>query len=187
MRSGIDWHLVARVVVPFATLFVGYYLNRLFEARAKLLVYYGHISTHKFQAPGGQWIPIHTHAVVVSNAGRKPAHNMRLGHLLLQNYEVIPSVSYEVKNLPEGGAEIVLPILCPGEQVTVSYLYEPPTTFQNINTYVKSDEGLARALNVVPAVQHGALRRWGVRALAAVGAASILYVICDFLFCFAQA
>ena len=39
-----------------------------------------------------------------------------------------------------------MPTLVPNEQVTISYLYFPPTTWKQINGPVKSDEGLARVL-----------------------------------------
>ena len=38
------------------------------------------------------------------------------------------------EDLPQGGKEIVIPVLAPGEQLTISYLYFGPTTVQNIGS-----------------------------------------------------
>jgi len=35
------------------------------------------------------------------------------------------------------------------EQITISYLYYPPTTYNQINTYVKSREGYAQLIEVL--------------------------------------
>lgn len=60
-----------------------------------------------------------------------------------------PPIEYETKII-DGGTELVFPILVPGEQITISYLYFPPVIMSNINTYVKSDEGFAKILNIIP-------------------------------------
>ena len=60
-------------------------------------------------------------------------------------------MAYEVNDLPGGGRELLFPRLVPGEQVTVTYLYFPPVIWSNINSYTKSDEGLATIINVLPA------------------------------------
>lgn len=48
-------------------------------------------------------------------------------------------------------------VLAPKEQVTISYLYFPPMTYQNVNTYVSSDEGSAKIVKVIPTVE---LPKW---------------------------
>jgi hypothetical protein len=69
----------------------------------------------------------------------------------LPNYNVIPNTRHEIYSIPGGGKEIFLPILVPSEQITLSYLYFPPTTYTDINIYVKSDEGFAQEIKVIPA------------------------------------
>jgi hypothetical protein len=65
--------------------------------------------------------------------------------------------------------EIVFPLLGPGEQVTVTYLYFPPRTYHDINNGIRSDEGPARA---VPMQLQQQFPKWGqalIGALMATG------------------
>ena len=55
-----------------------------------------------------------------------------------------------MSDLPGGGQEILFPSLVPNEQITVSYLYLPPVTWDQINLGVKSDEGFAKVIRVIP-------------------------------------
>ena len=60
--------------------------------------------------------------------------------------------------------------------MTISYLYFPPLTWDHVNSYTKSDEGLARILTVIPTPLPP---RWLVRtfwSLVFVGATAVLYV-----------
>lgn len=102
-------------------------------------------------SPGVQ---VNVHSIVVRNTGKKTAFNVRLGHnVRVHNYVLEPQVQHEKKESPAGPWEIVLPALVPGEQVLVSYLYFPPITWHQINSYTKSDEGSARFLNILPTPQ----------------------------------
>jgi hypothetical protein len=87
-------------------------------------------------------------------------------------FSVFPPCAHEVS-----GAEICVPTLTPGDQLTVSYLYAPPLTRNQTNTYVKCDEGIARVLNVLPTPQQP---RWILRIMLVVlivGAVSIVYLL----------
>ena len=84
---------------------------------------------------------------------------------------------YHVSELPGGGREILFPSLVPGEQVTVSYLYFPPVIWDQVNRSVKSDEGLAKVIQVIPMKQYP---QWLNRLMAVLffaGAISVLYVL----------
>ena len=87
--------------------------------------------------------------MVIRNAGRRPAHNLRIGHTVLPEFQIYPKVQYEIVDLPDGGKEIVLPILVSKEQITISYLYFPPLTWNQINTYFKADEGFAKTVTMI--------------------------------------
>ena len=80
-----------------------------------------------------------------------------------------------MSDLPGGGQEIVFPSLVPNEQITVNYLYFPPVIWDQINLGVKSDEGFAKAIRVIPMRLYP---KW-LNKLAAVfvlaGAISVLY------------
>lgn len=117
-----------------------------------------------------------THAVVVRNSGRLSAKNVRLGHKSLPNYYIYPNTKYEVTSLPNGGNEIIFPILVPNEQITISYLYFAPTTYAEINTYVKSDEGLAKVIDVIPAPNLIAWQKVVLYILLFMGLSTIIYI-----------
>src|SRR2546425_927663 len=155
----IDWELVAKVGGPIVGGFVGALIDRALEDRPKVVTYLGHTSAIVLRTGVPTPIQVHTHAIVVANAGRKPAQNVRLGHYVLPDFQVYPSVAYSVANLPSGGQEINFPSLVPKEQVTVSYLYFPPLIWNQINSYVKSDSGQAR-----PELVRGGLPSHGWRA-----------------------
>lgn len=172
----IDWGLVADIAAPIIALFVGATLDRLLERRPRLLTYCGHVSSFTLRGTAGN-TRIHTHSVVVWNGGRKPANNVRLGHPYLPSFELSPSTQCSVEPLLGGGHELILPILVPGEQVTISYLYYPPITWNQINSYVKSDEGMATQIAVLPTRQYP---KWVVRIgrfLLIVGVVATVYSI----------
>jgi hypothetical protein len=127
---------------------------------------------------------VHTHAVVVRNVGRLPARNVRLGHNVLPpNFTIYPPRLSRIERLPGDRNEIVFDTLVPGEQLTISYLYQPPLTWNQINTDVRSDEGLAQVINVLPARQYP---KWLIRVLTfllIIGAVASLYLLmASFLF-----
>src|SRR5437762_1297129 len=119
----IDWPLVVSIAIPILTLFLGAALNRVLERRVKLITYLGHTSVFAVQPNPPAINYIHTHAIVIRNGGRLPAHNIRIGHYVLPNFYIFPAVAHTVEDIPQNGKDIVIPILVPGEQITVSYLY----------------------------------------------------------------
>src|SRR5260370_23854420 len=124
---GINWDLVLRIGVPLLCIFVGWALNRFTERRSKLITYYGHVGTLTAQ---GQ--RVHTHVVVIRNVGKKPATNVRVSHHFLPDFNIWPPVKHTTEDVAGSGKDIVIPALVPGEQVTINYLYFPPTTAQNV-------------------------------------------------------
>ena len=176
----IDWNLVVKISVPLGTLVLGKYLDRWLAKRPKLISYLGHVSS--FTLHGQNPMQVYTHAIVVKNAGRVAANNIRVGHNVLpQNYQLIPSVPHTVVQIQTGGAEILIPKLVPNEEITISYLYFPPLTWNQINSYTKSDEGFAKVLNVLPIPRPS---KWVIAllwALIFIGVVSLLYLGVDFV------
>lgn len=173
----IDWDLVIKIAIPLATLVLGRWLDQIFAKKPKLISYVGHVSSFALQNPNQPPTNVFTHAIVIRNAGRIAASNVRVGHHTLPDYQIFPAVPHQRLPLQGGGAELLIPKLVPGEQITISYLYFPPLTWDRVNSYTKSDEGFARILNVIPTPQPP---RWLVRsfwALVFVGATAVLYVI----------
>jgi len=136
---------------PLLAAVIGVIAKSYIEERSKIISYLGHVSTFALQDDEEPKSFVYTHSVIVRNAGRKTAKNIRLGHdILPANFNIYPKVQYSIEYNPEGSAEILIPTLVPKEQVTISYLYFPPLTVGKINTYTKSDDGLAKIIDVIP-------------------------------------
>jgi len=172
----INWQVVATIAAPIITLFVGVWVNRRFESRPILISYFGHLSVLNHRPPQGQQITVHTHSVVLRNAGRRSATNVRIRHNVLPDFNIWPRLAHTVEDLPGGGREIVIPTLVPGEQITVSYLYFPPLTVNQINTEIVCDQGFARAIPVLLQRQYPKWFNVTVVALVFVGIVCVLYL-----------
>jgi len=173
----IDWGVVATIAAPIITLFVGVWANRRFENRPHLISYYSHISAFTHIPDQGEPFNVHTHSVVLRNAGRRTATNVRVRHLLLPDFNVWPQVAYRVEELPRGGAEVVIPNLVPGEEVTISYLYFPPVTVDQINAGIRSDEGLAKQIPVLLQRQYPRWFNVTAATLMLIGIVAVLYLV----------
>ena len=176
----IDWNVVATIASPIVALFIGAALNRILENRPRVIVYLGHvsgISLKKYEQP----IQVNTHSVVIRNAGKKTDTNIRLGHNTLPDFQIYPDIEYEVKQLPGGVKEILIPKLVPKKQITVSYLYFPPLTWDQINSHLESDSGPLKVLNVLPTIQ---LPKWLISLLwilIGYGVIAILYTLYELI------
>lgn len=169
-----DFETVAKIGSPLVTLIVGAFIKHYSEKSSKVLSYIGHVSAFTLQDEKKS--AVFTHSVIVRNAGRRAATNVRLGHNVLPvNIRVEPQINYKVETNPEGAAEIVIPILVPKEQVTISYLYFPPTTWQQINSYTKSDDGFAKIVSVIPMPQPSIVVQWTTKGLFLIGASFVVY------------
>lgn len=173
----IDWTLLAPWPGPILAAFVGAAIARFVEKKPKLIAYVKHSSAVTVHPPNSQPADVHTHSVVVRNAGRQTANNVRLGHQFLPDFSVYPSIRYEVSDLPAGGKEIVFPFFVPGDEATITYLYFPPVLWSGINTHVKSDEGFAQILNVLPTPQLPAWQQLVFIALFFLGVSAAIYLL----------
>jgi hypothetical protein len=149
-------------------------LKKYTEARSRVVSFLGHVSALTLQDE--QHTVVHTHSVVVRNAGRRAARNVRLTHgVLPPNVTIYPPVQHSIERNSDGSGEIVLPVLVPKEQVTVSYLYFPPLLWNQINNNTKSDEGFAKIINVMPVPRPSKGVIAAVWLLAFIGASFVLY------------
>jgi len=98
-----------------------------------------------------------------------------LTHPYLPSFNVYPDIEHRVDDLPGGGKEIIIPTLVPNEQVTISYLYFPPVTWNQVNGQIKSNEGLARVLQVLPTQQYPSWFNHLVAGLMLTGLIAIIY------------
>jgi len=173
----IDWNVVATISSPVIALFVGVWVNRLFESRPVLISYFSHVSAFRFTPSGNQPSQVNTHSVVLRNTGRQSATNIRLHHLFLPEFNIWPTIVHNIEALPDGSKDIVIPTLVPDEEITISYLYFPPVNFGEVNAGIKSDQGFARQITVLLQRQ---FPRWLNRtaiALFLVGLITVLYLI----------
>ncbi|HGF7179051.1 TPA: hypothetical protein AB5E44_003424 [Vibrio cholerae] len=147
----LDWVLVATIVGPLLSVILGVFLNRWFESRPKLRVWYSHIAEFDLKNYQATAAPsrVHTHAVNIKNVGNKPAKNVNVAHQYLpDNFRIIPPVPHSIEELPGGGKNIVIPNLVPKKEVMITYLYYPPVTWHQINTSVEDEEGLAKIVSM---------------------------------------
>jgi len=173
-----DWLVVSGLILWVAPFFIAPLVQRLLERRPRLISYLLHPSAVTVHPPNGTPVPVHLHAIVIRNDGKKPAMNVRVGHAaLLPDHTVYPDVQRSIVDLPGGGKEILFPVLVPGEQITIQYLYFAPVQWQQINTHAKSDEGYARILNVLPTPQHSKRVIYTAGGLMFVGLVTILYLV----------
>lgn len=181
----LDWDLVSKLVFPIITALVVAAIGKRMENRPKVVTYMAHAAGFNLPPTQGPQIPgvggqqqnqgqvstvpgaqVNVHSIIVRNTGKKTAFNVRLGHnLRIAHYVIEPPIQHESNISDTGGWEILVPALVPNEQIMVSYLYFPPLTWHQINSYTKSDEGIARYLNVFPTPQPP---RWLVRGFIGV-------------------
>jgi len=172
----INWQVLATIAAPVIALFVGAWVNRRFETRPILLSYFSHVGAFTHRPPQGQPIAIHTHSVVLRNAGRRSATNVRLRHNVLPDFNIWPNLAYTVEDLPGGSREILIPRLVPGEEITISYLYFPPLTVAQIHAGIKCDQGFAQAIPVLLQRQYPRWFNFTAAVLMLVGLIAVLYL-----------
>ncbi|WP_308366447.1 MULTISPECIES: hypothetical protein [unclassified Microbulbifer] len=166
--------IIAKLAAPVITAIAGFVLKAYFEAKPKLVTYLVHASAIPLHDDNGT--NVNTHSIVVRNSGKKTANNIRIGHIFLpKSFRLFPQLTYEVEGEVHGPAEILIPTLVPGEQVSISYLYFPPILWSGIHAYCKCDETSAKYLNVIPSQQMPAVQKSILWALLFIGASTVVY------------
>lgn len=171
----LDADLIAKIAAPIVSLVVGAIVKRYTEVRSRLVSYLGHVAAF----PRGTDPKIHSHSVVLLNAGKKSAFNVRVPHGVssaVVNVQVTPSVHFSVEKNPLGNFELLFPTLAPGEQVTIAYLYQEPIVWSQVSGHPKSDDGLAEIVRAIPAPPPNKLVLATVGALIFVGISFLVYV-----------
>lgn len=172
----MDWGALATIASPVIGVFVGIWGNRRFENRPRLISYYTHVSAFQYTPVGAAPIGINTHSVVLRNIGREKATGVRLHHTTLPDFNIWPSVVHTVDVLPNGEKDILIPVLVPGEEITISYLYFQPLLFNQINSGIKSDAGFAKQITVLLQPQLQKVVRYLILAVLLLGVTSALYL-----------
>ncbi len=170
----MELEVIAKLTAPILTAIVGFIAKKYFEARPKLVTYLVHASAIPLNDE--KETNVNTHSIVVRNAGKRTAHNVRIGHNFLpKGYRLFPQLTHEITEAANGAAEVLIPTLVPNEQVNISYLYFPPVTWSQIHSYCKSDEGSAKLVNIVPSPQINKFQTICLLVLMFVGASTIVY------------
>ena len=116
--------------------------------RARLEAFFTHGAAHPI--PGGQSY-IHTHSLVVRNAGSQSATGVCISHSFMPpntDIQMYPDRPYTNTQFGQSGSEIRIDRLRPKEQITLSYLYPGPTLFSQFGTLVKFDEGFGQFFEI---------------------------------------
>ncbi|MGG4604272.1 hypothetical protein ACLPHM_05710 [Paenalcaligenes sp. Me131] len=164
---------IAKLLAPILTAIIGFILKKYFEARPKLINFLIHASA--IPLGDGTGNEVNTHSIVIRNAGKKTAHNVRLGHNFLPAFNVFPAVAYSTVPGPNNSVELIFPTLVPSEQIFISYLYFPPNLWSHVNTYCKSDEMNSKYVNVTPTIQPSKIQLFVFWALIFIGASTLAY------------
>ncbi len=168
----INIEVIGKLLAPVITAVLGIIGKKYFETRPKLITYLVHASAIPFDENNST---VNTHSIVVRNSGERTAHNVRIGHNFLPAHQIFPQVSHEIIPGTNGSAEILVPTLVPGEQVTISYLYFPPRLWSEVHSYCKCDEMAAKYINIIPSPQLGKFQVAIIWTLIFVGASTLVY------------
>ena len=123
---------------------VGAIIVKRVQGKARLVSHWGSVSAFTIRNANQPPVTIHTHEIVIRNAGSKPANDVRVTHNFLpEHFNINPALPYSVQELPGTQRDIVIPKLVPKQQIVISYLYYPPVTYAQINAGVRCDEGFA--------------------------------------------
>ncbi|HSW75795.1 MAG TPA: hypothetical protein VLG50_02025 [Candidatus Saccharimonadales bacterium] len=159
---------------------IGIFLNRFFESKSKLIAYFSHVGAGQVRINNDSpVVPINTHSIVVYNAGRKPAVNVRVGHHPfvrdVQNMvAVFPPQQFRTETVTNAGEEMVFDRILPRRSITITYIYTGLTVNQ-ITAYVRSDEAEAKFLPVTIIRQYSTSILNILRGLVFVGFITVLY------------
>ncbi|MBY0111742.1 MAG: hypothetical protein K2Y21_02885 [Phycisphaerales bacterium] len=176
----IDWDSVSRVAIPFGTLVAGAAINRMIERRPKLLAYFGHISAHSVQPvqPDTDTIFVHTHSIVLRNAGRLAAKNIRIRYNAKpMHIDIFPQIAHSYEKMTDGSEDLCIPTLPPSFEISISHLYYNPLTWNQIHGSILSDDGPAKVLRTVHATPWPAWRTGLCGAFFLIGCITSLYVV----------
>lgn len=171
----IDWDIAVKLAGPVLGALIGAGAKHLFDSRPRVVAFLGHVSGIHLDRKEGA-LAVGTHSIVLRNAGNKAAQNVRIGHNVLPDFQVFPDTNYSVETLPSGNKEIHFDQLIPKKQVTITYLYFHPLTWEQVNTYLETDQGPIKVLRVLPTIQLSKPIITLVWTLIGIGLITLLYL-----------
>lgn len=177
----INIDIISKILAPVLTAAILAVIKHYLEGKSKLNTYFNHSSA--FNLNDANKTIIHTHNIVLINSGKKTAKNVRVSHAFLPlNFSIHPYVDHEIKRNDQTGAgDIIFPTMVPKEQISISYLYFPPITWQQVHSNIKSDDGFATTIQIIPSPQPKKITILVASFLIFVGASFLLYLLINFL------
>lgn len=172
MDAKLFWEILKGILL----LFVGALIARKFEKRPKLISYYGHVSAFKHTTTQGNTIDVFSHSVILRNSGNLTATNVRMNHRSLPDFTIYPSVNHRTDTLPDGSVDIVIPNMVPKEQITISYLYFPPLTYDITNSGIKCDQGFAKQIKVLLQQEISGKTKYFILSVFILGLSTLFYL-----------
>lgn len=167
---------IIQIVSPILTLIASAIITQYAERKSKLISYIGHISN--FNITGQDKNPdtkVFTHSVIIRNAGKKTAKDIKIGHHYLPlHIDFLPQARHKIER-EQNPPEIIIDSLVPKEQITISYLYVDPYRVDDIHSYIKSDDGFAKEIKVIPTIQYPKSFLNVLRVLMFAGASLFIY------------
>lgn len=161
-----------KIIAPLLAVVLAFILGRIFKDKPKLIHFYGHVSVFKLNDTKAD---VFTHNIIIRNIGKEPAKNIKIGHNNLpKDYVIYPPSKCEVEVLQDGTEELIVPSLLPKEQMTISYLYFPPLTYDKINTSCKHESGFSKYYDALPTPMPSKKIIWLIYILMGLG---ILFII----------
>ncbi|WP_022694149.1 hypothetical protein [Ponticaulis koreensis] len=170
----IDWNLVVQIIIPLVAAFLGACAVHAFERKPKLQAWFLHAGAIQIKADSP--FKVHTHVIVLKNAGTKSANCVRISHTTLPDFSVFPDSEYKIIDLPGGGKEIFLESLVPGQTLNISYLYDPPLTFDQIHNGIRFADGVATQIPIKAAPVVSKQLEVTAGVLMSVGFITLIYL-----------
>ena len=177
----IDWGLIWEIVKVLMAIYAGAWINRKFERRARLVVYLGHIAHHKIgDDKEGKQQAVLTWSVVIRNAGKLAAKNVRIKHEEPPtHFNLMPVRPFVKEDLEDGGQDFILDQMVPNEELQISYIRLVTSTASEArmsNRGISSDEGYPQVLDVLPMRQYPFWVRRVLGVLIILGGATAVYL-----------
>jgi hypothetical protein len=165
-----------RLILTHVITFVGGYLSRYIEPRARLVHWFPGWVTFALPVPGAappQTLNVSTHALTIWNSGWRPATQVEILHgTAPQLFRFIPQINFTQGMTPAGEHVISIGALAPREWVTLQVLTVGP--FPPLRS-VRSTEGPSRQVTTRQTLASPPLRRRVLQGLALLGLATALY------------
>ncbi|MEM9178807.1 MAG: hypothetical protein AAGA89_03815 [Pseudomonadota bacterium] len=166
------------VATPLFAVLLGALLSRYYDRRPKVLTWILHAGQVNLKNQEGEKHSVRTHVLVLRNAGKKPAENVRISHNNLPQFSVFPSIEHEIIRDDEGaGGIIMIPRMLPNETININYLYFPPVHVGEIHAQIRHNEGFATDVRIVPNRQYPGWVNALIGGLMIVGLTTAIYFV----------